>query len=71
MEIKWIKPYGIAECSVKDCYQRVQDRSEATKKKPMCYAHAKMRDGLFASPAEYATEKNHYWRHSPWDLEVE
>jgi hypothetical protein len=72
MEIKWIKPYGIAECSVVGCYQRVQDRSEATKKKKMCYAHRKMENGLVGRLRDYCTDKeNHFWRYGEWDLRTE
>ena len=65
-------PYGLSECSVKDCYQRVQDRSEATKKHPFCIAHSKMRDGYIGPMRGYMTDKeNHFWRYGEWDLEVE
>lgn len=66
-----IKPYGLCECSVIDCCQRVQDRKEYEKeKKPMCYSHSKMRDELFGSPTDYYSYPNTTWRYEPWDLEV-
>lgn len=64
-----IVPYGYCQCSVKHCFQRVQDRKEfQTAKKPMCYAHAKMRDKLFSHPNDYLTERQ--YQSQNWDLRV-
>ena len=65
-----ILPYGLCECAVKDCWQRVQDHHEYDKRgeKSMCYCHAKCRDDLFGRPWEYTSDRQRYQHTYDWDL---
>jgi hypothetical protein len=42
------------KCSVKECEQLVLNKEEQKRKHPLCYHHAKCRDGLYGPPNTYS-----------------
>ena len=68
----FLVPYGYGRCRVDDCPQMVQNKQEFEKhgKMSFCYAHAKMRDGLFDVPWKYTSDFRFRNQTPTWDLAV-